>query len=165
MSNPKALFQIDNGAGWETVAEADIIDGVAQAPNVWTMARVMRKQIVYTGYVQEVISVPPDDNPRDTHFTGFAKALWSEMLQANDYGYIDCNEHDDPTDTPNYIEVIARRAYDLVLHTCWRTIPASGSTIKKYSGMTIEEIANMIPDMSELPKGQQRDNDKAKEEK
>lgn len=85
-----------------------------------------------------------DNNPRDTHFAGFAKTLWSELL-ANTRTF-----HSDYEESQQAI--IAQRAYDLVLHTVWRTIPASGSTILKYQGLTIEEIAALIPDLPELPK-------------
>lgn len=141
MNRPKAQFQVDHGSGWETIAEVDIIDGVAQAPNAWTMVRALRKQIVYTGWTEETITVPP--NPRDTHFAGFAKALWSELLANTRTFHSDYEESQQTT--------IARRAYDLVIHVLRHTIPASGSTIKKYQGLTIEEIANAIPDMTELP--------------
>jgi hypothetical protein len=153
MNNPKAQFQINNGSGWHTIAEAEIINGIVQPPNAWTMVRAMQKQIVYTGYTTEKITVAPSgDKQCDTHFSGFARALWKDLLDANSDGYIDVNEWDDPTDTPNYIKIIARRAYDLVLHTLWQTTPASGSTIAKYQGLTIAEIANAIPGLPELPK-------------
>ncbi len=49
-NSTKALFQVDNGDGWQTIAEADITNGIVQPPNAWTMVRAMRKQIVYVGY-------------------------------------------------------------------------------------------------------------------
>lgn len=178
MNNPKAQFQIDNGNGWQTIAEVDIIDGVAQAPNAWTMARALHKQIVYIWHIPEKITVAPSDStpdeivdvmlggwkkpitldgkqvfisteeqtPRDTHFAGFAKALWNELL-ANTRTFHSDYEESQQT-------ILARRAYDLVVHFLRHTTPVSGSTIKKYQGMTIEEIANAIPDMPELPKEQ-----------
>jgi hypothetical protein len=55
---------------------------------------------------------------RDTQFLqGFAKLLWDEMVEANRYGYIDVNKDDSPTDPTDYLTVIARRAYDLVLYS------------------------------------------------
>ncbi len=56
-------------------------------------------------------------NDRDTHFQGFAKLLWDELVRANEYGYIDVNTDDDPTDPTDYLTLIARRAYDLVEYT------------------------------------------------
>lgn len=76
-------------------------------------------------------------NPRDTQFKGFAQLLAAEI--ANTDGWM----------LSEVEKLIARRAYDLVLHTVWRTIPASGSTIKEYQGLDIEEIAHLIPDMKE----------------
>lgn len=59
MNNPKAQFQINNGNGWQTIAEADIIDGIVSPPSAWTMARVMHRQIVYVGYtLVETTAVP-----------------------------------------------------------------------------------------------------------
>ncbi len=155
-NNPKAQFQINNGAGWQTIAEADIIDGVAQAPNAWTMVRAMQKRVVYTGYTPVKITVvPSDNNRRDTHFIGFADQLIDELLETNALDMLDAKRFWEINERQEVIQLLARRAYDLVLHTVWRTIPASGSTIAKYEGLTIAEIANAIPDMPELPEGTQ----------
>lgn len=61
-NNPKALFQVDHGSGWQTIAEVDITNGVIQPPNAWTMARALRKQIVYVDYtpVKSTILEPPE---------------------------------------------------------------------------------------------------------
>ncbi len=91
------------------------------------------------------------DNPRDTHFSGFAQAVVEEMYKL-EFWIEPGLEYDDMRQA--FADIIARRAYDLVLHTVWQTIPASGSTIKKYQGLTIEEIAAMIPDLPELPEEQ-----------
>lgn len=152
MNNPKAQFQIDNGSGWETIDEVDIIDGVIPPPpNAFSMARALHKQIVYVGYTPINVTVTPD-NPCDTHFAGYAKSLMDELLAVDD-GRIDVSSYNSVDDETieKYRTIIARRAYDLVLHTVWQTIPASGSTIKKYQGMTIEEITAMIPDLPVLP--------------
>lgn len=73
------------------------------------------------------------DNPRDTQFQGFAKALMSELLTY--FG-----------DFEDMKKTIARRAYDLAEHTLdhapvreW-ALPCQGSD---------------IPDLTELPKEQE----------
>ncbi len=77
---------------------------------------------------------------RDTHFQGFAKLLWDELVRANDYGYIDVNTDDDPTDPTDYLTLIARRAYDLTHYILeWYTL---GETIYKPED---------IPDMTDFP--------------
>ncbi len=140
-NNPKALFQVDHGAGWQTIAEVDITNGIVQPPNAWTMVRAMRKQIVYVDDTPVKTTIAPSDNSqRDTHFAGFAKLLADELQVTGGYPLSEVKQ------------LIARRAYDLVTHVLWQTTPASGSTIKKYKGLTIEEIARAIPDMPALPK-------------
>lgn len=68
MNNPKALFQINNGAGWQTIAEAEIINGIIPPPpNAWTMARAMNKQITYTGYTPIEITVAPEEDKPMEH--------------------------------------------------------------------------------------------------
>lgn len=37
-----------------------------------------------------------------------ALGLWYDLLFANEYGYIDTNEDDNPFDAPNYISVIVQ---------------------------------------------------------
>ena len=164
MSNPKAQFQIDNGNGWQTIAEVDIIDGVVQPPNAWTMARVLHKQIVYTGFAPEEITVVPsksepnwealnaalkaigNTNERNTHFAGFAKALWQELL-AVDEGHIDISDYNriDEEMMEQYRAIIARRAYDLVQHTILNIGPAD------LDMLTTEECVQRVPDLTELP--------------
>jgi hypothetical protein len=53
-----------------------------------------------------------DADQRDTLFLGFAQSLWQDLLAANGMNYIDCNDWDDPSDTPDYLTVIAQRSYD-----------------------------------------------------
>ena len=67
-----------------------------------------------------MVSNDPDDSqylsPRDTQFSGFAKLLWDELINANDSGYIDVNtDYDDGIDPTNYRLIIARRVYDLAM--------------------------------------------------
>ena len=93
-------------------------------------------------------------NERDVHFSGFAHALWSELLNANNSNYIDVNVYDDPADPPNYIEVIARRAYDLVYHALYCN-GIDSSFYNSASDIYKHEIAtkiNTIPDLTELSK-------------
>ena len=88
---------------------------------------------------------------RDTQFHGFAKALWDELVRANGYGYIDVNKWDDDgIDPTNYIQVIARRAYDLVKHTLEHAEAIA------FDRLSIGEHAEQyIPDLTELPKEQE----------
>ncbi|SRR6266567_3198125 len=87
---------------------------------------------------------------RDTHFAGFAKLLWREMLDLKG-GYIDESDgyYRGSEEHPEYEAVIARRAYDLVPHALMHTTPAAGSSIRKFQGLSIEEIAKALPDMSQ----------------
>lgn len=63
---PKAQFQVNHGSGWETVAEADIIDGGARTPLEWAQMRALLKRISYIGYVsEEITDVPDDDEPME----------------------------------------------------------------------------------------------------
>ncbi len=92
---------------------------------------------------------------RDTHFFEFAKLLVTELERQ---GFL----------TPVYgaypYTLISRFAYDLVNHTLWHSTPAGGSTIKKYQGMTIEEITQHIPDMTTWPEREQGVADEEKED-
>ena len=84
---------------------------------------------------------------RDTHFAGFAKLLWDELMQANGLGYIfvDEDKHDDGIDPTNYRLLIAQRAYDLVFHTIMNIDPYH------LDALSTEEIPARIPDMTEWP--------------
>jgi hypothetical protein len=89
---------------------------------------------------------------RDTHFANFAKLLWEELFGL--YGYIDVVSFgaDYNSDTERYeidpehedhgpyIEIIARRAYDLMGHVVEHA-PASVSDADNWN----------VPDMDELP--------------
>lgn len=93
-------------------------------------------------------------NPRDTHLAGFAAALFQEMqadLTALFVALGNRREHNITSAESIIQQLLARRAYDLVVHVLWHTIPADGSSIKQYQGLTIEQIAAMIPDLPELP--------------
>lgn len=95
------------------------------------------------------------NNPRDTQFAGFAKLLFAEvedMFANRDSAYDDCDDEREQKAINDICSVFAERAYNLVLHTLWRTTPAGGSTIREYKGLTVEEIANLIPDLTEWPK-------------
>jgi hypothetical protein len=80
-----------------------------------------------------------------THFQGFARLLLTEIVKVSKQMDKDA-DFSESAFAQELEQVIARRAYDLVVHTLWQTIPASGSTIKKYQGLGIEEIAHLLPD-------------------
>ncbi len=94
---------------------------------------------------------------RDTHFTGFAKLLWDDLLEANGHGYIDVNADDNPADgwssldgrveRPGYLTVIARRAYDLVVHAL--------NTCSLEAFEIMGNGAQEVPDLKEWPKGEE----------
>jgi hypothetical protein len=48
-------------------------------------------------------------------------------------------------------EIIRQFLGEFAEHVLWHTIPAAGSTIKKYKGLSIEEIAKVLPDMEVEP--------------
>jgi hypothetical protein len=77
---------------------------------------------------------------RDTKFSGFAKLLWREMLDLK--GYID--ESDSwiygDNESPEYEQIIAQRAYDLVAHTLKHTPMAQDWT-----------ETDWIPDLTQWP--------------
>lgn len=134
-NNPKALFQVNNGTGWQTIAEADIIDGVIPPPpNAFTMARAMHKQIIYTGYTPVEVTVA-SSNPRDTHFAGFAKAVVEEMYKL-EFWIEPGLEYDDMRQA--FADIIARRAYDLACH------------VATHTQLTAHGDMSKIPDMPEL---------------
>lgn len=97
--------------------------------------------------------MPEDEQPteRDTHFAGFAKLLWDELLKANETadmaGYIDANESTDPTDPTNYLQIIAQRAYDLAYHFI-----ESGYARRGTFRGEVHQSVKMLPDLTEWPK-------------
>lgn len=97
------------------------------------------------------------NDPRDTQFTGFAQLLWQDLLDANGMGYINTKEGDDPSvgwgpaypAYPGYLTIIARRAYDLVLHTIDSMNPIAPQCLDN------DEIVHATPDLTEWPKQEQ----------
>lgn len=81
-------------------------------------------------------------NARDTQFRGFATAVWDELLGENRYIDISTGLTSElnPTDDLHrkYIDIIARRAYDLVQHT-----------LQYVDDYELQE--SYIPDMTEFP--------------
>lgn len=140
-NNPKAQFQLNNGNGWQTVAEVDIIDGVIPPPpNAFSMARVLHKQIVYVGYTPVKTTVVPSDE-RTTHFAGFAKALFNEMYTTDNVFY--------GTWQAAWQQIIARRVYDLVAHVL---LSAPTSALEHcHSAYEAGWNIQHIPDLLELP--------------
>jgi len=94
---------------------------------------------------------------RDNHFAGFAKLLWDDLLEANGHGYIDVNADDNPADgwssldgrveRPGYLTVIARRAYDLVVHAL--------NTCSLEAFEIMGNGAQEVPDLTEWPRSEQ----------
>ena len=85
---------------------------------------------------------------RDTHFQGFAKLLWDELVELNKGGYIDVNIDDDGIDPTNYRLLIAQRAYDLACHVTKGTENAIGII---YDIPSVTHIVRDIPDLTEWP--------------
>lgn len=88
-------------------------------------------------------------NPRDTHFLGFASALFQEMqadLTAL-YVALGSRREQDIASAESIIQqLIARRTYDLVKHTILNIGPAD------LDMLTTEECVQRVPDLTELPK-------------
>lgn len=153
MSNPKAQFQLNNGNGWQTIAEVDIIDGVVNPPSAWTAARVLHKQIVYVGSTPiKTTVVPSDDTPRDTHFSGFAVALFQEMQADLTALYVALGsrrERDIASAEQIIQQRLARRTYDLVAHIL---LSAPTSALEHcHSAYEAGWNIQSIPDLPELP--------------
>ena len=85
---------------------------------------------------------------RDTHFQGFAKLLWDELVELNKGGYIDVSSYfDDGIDPTNYRLLIAQRAYDLVAHALEDILPYyTYDEFKEW-----QEYANDVPDLTAWP--------------
>jgi len=88
---------------------------------------------------------------RDTHFQGFAKLLYDELSKLEGSHETLISEYRNKYDKQAIVNLMAQRAYDLVSHALMHTTPASGSTIRKFQGLSIEEIAGALPDLTEWP--------------
>ena len=86
------------------------------------------------------------DTTRATQFTGFAHALLLEMLAQRQGEWIDFNSGDS-SEIEEYSAIIARRAYDLVVHTIGYS--AGGSYEGNY--LSTGNPTGGIPDMTEFP--------------
>ncbi len=88
---------------------------------------------------------------RDTHFAGFARRLWEEMLSQTAWQGIDVTAGHIPLHHPEdeehqiYIQIIARRAYDLVYHDHEHISHID------MDRLTTEEQITKIPDFAEWP--------------
>ncbi len=86
---------------------------------------------------------------RDTHFRGFAKLLYDDFLQLAREDTSSIGE----IAAPDYVEkwrmkveqLIAERAYDLVLHTVWNIAPVD------LERLFMKEVAAKVPDFTEWP--------------
>ncbi len=85
---------------------------------------------------------------RDTHFAGFAKLLWDELVRANSHGYIDVNIDDDPIDPTDYLTLIARRAYDLAIYL-YEFVPQLKAMYPDV--LTVQDVIKYIPDLTSWP--------------
>jgi len=91
---------------------------------------------------------------RDTHFQGFARLLWEEMLSQTQGYYIDVTaghiplHHPEDEEHKRYIDLIAQRAYDLVEHALLE-VPPSLMLYQTQPEMALA-IKN-IPDLTEWP--------------
>lgn len=62
------------------------------------------------------------ESERDTHFAGFARRVWEEMLSQTVWQGIDVTaghiplHHPEDEEHQRYIQIIARAAYDLTCH-------------------------------------------------
>ncbi len=82
---------------------------------------------------------------RDTHFQGFAKLLWDELVELNKGGYIDVSSYfDDGIDPTNYRLLIAQRAYDFLVSSHYHTAMLDTWEESK------ERVA-LVPDLTEWP--------------
>ncbi len=87
---------------------------------------------------------------RDTHFQGFAKLLWQDLLNANrglleDRTGIDADN--DSSLYPEFERVIAQRAYDLAVHVFNHTTEA----MTLFDSFAVLAELNEIPDLTEWP--------------
>src|SRR5579872_5636903 len=95
----------------------------------------------------------PEPPPRDTHFANFAKLLWEEMLSQTQWLGIDVTaghiplHHPEDEEHQQYIQIIARRAYDLVCHALSHETPSSFEMFETPEPIISEDI----PDMTSFP--------------
>ena len=94
----------------------------------------------------------PAMDERDTHFQGFARLLWEELLSQTEGYWIDVTaghiplHHPEDDEHARYIEIITRRAYDLVYHTF-----ASMSIGYQDEHGDPPDCVKDIPDLAEWP--------------
>lgn len=89
-------------------------------------------------------------NDRDTHFAGFAKALWAE-LEAN-IDFIPESDKHRKTFLPRIEKIIAQRSYDLV----WSTI-CMQPYLNTIPDLSMREAMDLISDMPQLPDTEERE--------
>jgi len=80
---------------------------------------------------------------RDTQFQHFAELLWDELREMNVKGTNGIDVYHEQC------KAIAQRSYDLVLHT------VENVDMVDLARLFRQEIAERIPDMTELPKEQE----------
>lgn len=84
-------------------------------------------------------------NKRDTQFAGFAEKLYQEIQE------MACSYRTAPSPEElkqRECEIIARRAFDLVLHTVWNVAPID------LERLFMHEVAAKVPDMATWPEEQ-----------
>lgn len=91
-----------------------------------------------------------NEQERDTHFQGFARLLWEEMLSQTQGYWIDVTaghiplHHPEDEEHKRYIDLIAQRAYDLV----WYALDLTQDEVYYDPDWLITES---VPDLNEWP--------------
>jgi|SRR5450631_3744484 len=93
--------------------------------------------------------------PRETQFAKFAALLWDELLGEDRYidvstGYSSALDPEDD-DHKKYIEIIAKRSYDMTEHTVGYTLEYLHECGLRTPGSMNLSIQPSIPDMTALP--------------
>ena len=78
---------------------------------------------------------------RDTQFQGFASSLGAEIADTDGWNLADVEK------------LIARRAYDLVLHATWNIAP------RDLERLWMKEVAAKVPDLPDLPDMERGENE------
>jgi hypothetical protein len=79
---------------------------------------------------------------RDTHFQGFARLLWTAIVQSPEWPYISLSEEE----IQQAETVIAQRAYDFAKHVLHSFEPFDFDT------ETRDDLLDRVPDLTEWPK-------------
>jgi hypothetical protein len=80
---------------------------------------------------------------RDTHFQGFARLLWTAIVQSPEWPYISLSEEE----IQQAENIIAQRAYDFAKHVLDETTEYDLWIFKQSD----EGLENIVPDLTEWP--------------